>query len=78
MSWLIVSNAFWRSIRIIPVTKPSSKPFKILSFKKERHAKLDFTDQNIRQRGNLIELNFEGLEIQKRNVPTDIIQIVDE
>ena len=60
------------------VTKPSSKPFEILSFKKERHVKLDFTDQNIRQRENLIELNFEGLEIQKRNVPTDIIQIVDE
>ena len=25
-----------------------------------------------------MELNFEGLEMQKRNVPTDIIQIVDE
>ena len=32
MSWLIVSNAFWRSIKIIPVSNPSSKPFKILSF----------------------------------------------
>ena len=29
MSWLIVSNAFWRSIKIIPVTKPLSRPFKI-------------------------------------------------
>ena len=29
-SWLIVSNAFWRSINIIPVNRPSSKPFRIL------------------------------------------------
>ena len=42
MSWLIVSNAFWRSIKIIPVTKPSSKPFKILSFKKERHVSVEW------------------------------------
>ena len=28
MSWLIVSNAFWRSTKIIPVPNPSSKPFK--------------------------------------------------
>ena len=25
-----------------------------------------------------MEMSFEGLEMQKRNVPTDIIQIVDE
>ena len=25
MSWLIVANAFWRSIKIIPITKPPSK-----------------------------------------------------
>ena len=42
MSWLIVSNAFWRSIKIIPVTKPSSKPFKILSFEKERHVSVEW------------------------------------
>ena len=28
--WSIVSNAFWRSISIIPVKRPLSKPFKIL------------------------------------------------
>ena len=26
---------------------------------------VDFTDQNINQRGDLMELNFEGLEMQK-------------
>ena len=25
-----------------------------------------------------MELNFEGLEMQKRNIPIDIIQIVDQ
>ena len=39
---------------------------------------VDFTDQNIEQRGDLMELNFEGLKMQKWNVPTDRIQIVDE
>ena len=39
---------------------------------------MDFTDQNIKQRGHLMELNFEGLEMQKWNVLTDIVQIVDE
>ena len=41
ISWLIVSNAFWRSIKIIPVSKMSSKPFKILSFKNERHVSVE-------------------------------------
>ena len=36
-SWFIVSKAFCRSIKIIPVSKPSSKPFRILSVKKDRY-----------------------------------------
>ena len=35
--WLIVSNAFWRSISIIAVTRPLPNSFKIMSFKYERH-----------------------------------------
>ena len=42
ISWLTVSNAFWRSIKIIPVTATSSKPFKILAFKKERHISIEW------------------------------------
>ena len=30
-----------------------------------------FTDQNIKQNGDPIELNFEGLEMQKLNILTD-------
>ena len=30
------------------------------------------------QRGDPVELNFEGLEMQKSNIPTDRAQIVDE
>ena len=37
ISWLYVSNAFWRSVNIIPLNRPSSKPFRILSVKNERH-----------------------------------------
>ena len=37
ISWSIVSNAFCRSINIIPVNKPSSNPFKTLSVKKDKH-----------------------------------------
>ena len=37
ISWFIVSKAFCRSTKIIPVSKPSPKPFRILSFKKDRH-----------------------------------------
>ena len=36
------------------------------------------TDQNLMQRGDTMELNFRGLEIQKPNIPTDRAQIVDE
>ena len=36
-SWFIVSNAFRRSISIIPVIKPSSNPFNILSVKCVKH-----------------------------------------
>ena len=42
MSSLIKSNDFWMSIKIIPVTKPSSKPFKMLPFKKERHVPVEW------------------------------------
>ena len=37
ISWLIVSNAFWRSMSIIPVWRPNSKAVVILSFRIERH-----------------------------------------
>ena len=37
ISWFIVLKAFCRSIKVIPVSKPSSKPFRIFSVKKERH-----------------------------------------
>ena len=37
-----------------------------------------FTDQNIIQRVDPTELNFEGLEMQECNIPTDRIQRVDE
>ena len=36
ISWSIVSNAFCRSINIIPVDKSSSNPFKTLSVKKDK------------------------------------------
>ena len=35
MLWLIVSNAFWRSVKIIPASTTSSKSCKTLSFKKK-------------------------------------------
>ena len=31
-------------------------------------------DQNIKQRGNLIKLNFEGIDMQNWNIPTDRAQ----
>ena len=40
--WSIASNPIWRSISIIPVKRPLSKPFKILSFKYERHKSVDY------------------------------------
>ena len=39
--WSIVSYAFWRSISIVPVKRPLSKPFKILTFKYERHKSVE-------------------------------------
>ena len=33
-----------------------------------------FRDQNIMQRGDSTKLNFEGLEMQKLNIPTDRAQ----
>ena len=37
-----------------------------------------FVDENIMQSENPMELNFEHLEIQKRNIPTDRAQRVYE
>ena len=42
------------------------------------HVNMYFTDQNIMQRGDSTKLNFEGLEMQKRNVPMDRAQRADE
>ena len=42
------------------------------------HVNLYYTDQNKMQSGNLMELNFEDLEIQKWNISTDRAQKVDE
>ena len=41
MSLLFVSNAFSKSIKIIPDSNPSPKRFEILSFKKERHVSVE-------------------------------------
>ena len=41
ISWLIVSNAFWRSMSIIPVWRPDSKPVAILLFRYERHESVE-------------------------------------
>ena len=35
--WSKVANPIWRFISVIPVKRPLLKPFKILSFKYERH-----------------------------------------
>ena len=42
------------------------------------HLDVYFTDQNIIQSGKPMELNFEGLEMQKWNIPTDRAQKVDK
>ena len=39
---------------------------------------VNFIDQNIKQRTDLMELNFEILKMQKWYVPTVRVQIVDE
>ena len=40
--------------------------------------KTGFYKPKHKRKGDFMELNFEGLELQKRNVVTEIIQIVDE
>ena len=35
------------------------------------HVNVYLKDQNIMQKKDLMELNFEGLEMQKGNLPTD-------
>ena len=42
------------------------------------HVNVYFTEQNIMHREGLIELNFEGIKIEKRNVPTDRAQRIDK
>ena len=37
-----------------------------------------FADQNIIEKGDTEKLNFEGLEMQKLNIPTDKTQRADE
>ena len=39
-------HAFCRSIKIIPVSKPSSKPFRILSVKKDKHRLVEWLVMN--------------------------------
>ena len=36
------------------------------------HVNVYFTDQKSMQRGDPIRLNFEGFEMQKCNIPTEI------
>ena len=40
--------------------------------------KYDFTDQNVMQSRDPMELNFEGLQMLNRNIPTNRSQRVDE
>ena len=40
--------------------------------------KTGFYRSKHKAKGYLMKLNFEGLEMEKWNVPTDIVQIVDE
>ena len=42
------------------------------------HVNVYFIGQNIMQRGDSMELNFEVLEIQKLNIPKDRAQRIDE
>ena len=42
------------------------------------HLNMYFTDQNIMQTRDLMKPNFEGLEMQKWNIPKDRAQRVDE
>ena len=42
------------------------------------HVNVYFTNHNVMQKGDPMELNFESLEMQKWNIPTDRSQKVDE
>ena len=42
------------------------------------HEDVFFTDQNIMQSGNTMELNFEGLQMQKWNILSDRAQRVHD
>ena len=44
--WFIVSNAFWRLVSIIPVSKPSSNHFNILSVKCANHGFVEWFGLN--------------------------------
>ena len=41
ISWLIVSNPFWRPTSIMPVKSPHSKPVATLMFKYEKHKSVE-------------------------------------
>ena len=47
ISWSMVSNAFCRSINIIPVNKPLSNHFKILFVKKDKHRFAEWLPQKL-------------------------------
>ena len=46
MSWFMVSKAFCRSMRIISVNRPESKPVSILSVKYEKEVSVEWFLQN--------------------------------
>ena len=45
LSWLIVSNAFWKLMRIIPVSRPESKPDDVLSVRYETEVSVSCKNQ---------------------------------
>ena len=42
------------------------------------HLNVNFTEQNIIQKGDPMEMNFAGLKMRKWNIPTDRAQRTDE
>ena len=46
MSWFIVSKAFCKSMRIIPVSRPESKPVNILFVKYESEVSVEWFLRN--------------------------------
>ena len=54
------------------------KRISIVTCKYVLHVNMYFTDQSIMQRGDSTKLNFKGVEMQKRNVPTERAQRADE